>query len=200
MKNAHERFGIAEFEKRLKDTTTRIRLTADCFIGEPANKSGASQGHLLSVFGTDVEVAALWAAVLGEERIRVGGPDMMPYLVMFGERPSVYRGTLTLAGRRRPIRHLVVLSTQFRAEGDQARIIVKGNSPALILRAAANFHGLPLLASWDEWFFARLRKAGRMRPLSGLNCEPVTIRGTKAEFLEWIGAGLKLGQIQIPTP
>jgi hypothetical protein len=147
MKNAHERFGFAEFEKSLKDTTTRIRLTADCFIGEPANKSGASQGHLLSVFGTDVEVAALWAAVLGEERIRVGGPDMMPYVVMFGERPSVYRGTLTLAGCRRPIRHLVVLSTQFRAEGDQARIIVKGNSPALILRAAANFHGLPLLTS-----------------------------------------------------
>jgi hypothetical protein len=200
MKNAHERFGFAEFEKRLKDTTTRVRLTADCFIGEPPNKSGASQGHLLSVFGTDVEVAALWAAVLGEERIRVGGPDMMPYLVMFGERPSVYRGTLTLTGRRRPIRHLVVLSTQFRAEGDQARIIVKGNSPALILRTAANFHGLPLLASWDEWLFARLRKAGRMRPLSGLNCEPVAIRGTKAEFLDWIGAGLKLGQIQIPTP
>ena len=117
MKNAHERFGFAEFEKRLKDTTTRIRLTADCFIGEPANKSGASQGHLLSVFGTDVEVAALWAAVLGEERISVGGPGMMPYLVMFGERPGVYRGTLTLPGRRRPIRHLVVLSTQFRAEG-----------------------------------------------------------------------------------
>jgi hypothetical protein len=58
MKNAHERFGFAEFEKRLKDTTTRIRLTADCFIGEPANKSAVAQGHLLSVFGTDVEVAA----------------------------------------------------------------------------------------------------------------------------------------------
>ena len=74
MKNAHERFGFAEFEKRLKDTATRIRLAADCFIGEPPDKSDASQGHLLSVFGTDVEVAALWAAVLGDERIRVGGP------------------------------------------------------------------------------------------------------------------------------
>jgi len=89
MKNAHDRFGFAEFEKRLKDTSTRVRLTADCFIGEPANKSGASQGHLLSVFGTDVEVAALWAAVLGEERICVGGPGMMPYLVMFGDHPGV---------------------------------------------------------------------------------------------------------------
>ena len=39
MKNAHERFGFAEFEKKLRDTTTRIRLTADCFIGERAESS-----------------------------------------------------------------------------------------------------------------------------------------------------------------
>jgi hypothetical protein len=200
MKNAHERFGFAEFEKKLKDTTTRIRLTADCFIGEPADKNVPSQGHLLSVFGADVEVAALWAAVFGEERIQVGGPGMSPRLVRFGERPSVYRGTLILPGRRRPIRHLVVASNQLRAEGDRARIIVKGNSPDLVLRAAANFHGLPLLPTWSEWFFDRLRKAGRIRPLSGLNCTPVAIRGTKAEFLEWIGAGLKHSQIRIPAP
>jgi hypothetical protein len=200
MKNAHERFGFAEFEKRLKDTTTRIRLTADCFIGEPVNKNGPSQGHLLSVFGSDVEVAALWAAVLSEERIRVGGQDMKPQIVQFGERPSVFRGTLTIPGRRRPIRHLVVASTHLRAEGDQARIIVKGNSPNLILRAAANFHGLPLLPAWSEWFRIRLQKAARIRALAGLNCAPVAIRGTKAEFLEWIGAGLMRGEIQISQP
>ena len=68
----------------------------------------------------------------------------------FGERPAVYRGTLTLSGRSRPIRHLVVASTRLRAEGNQARIIVKRNSPDLILRAAANFHGLPLLSEWTS--------------------------------------------------
>jgi hypothetical protein len=198
MKNAHERFGYAEFEKRLRDTTTRIRLTADCFIGDRAERSGPSAGHLLSAFGSDVEVAALWAAILSEEPVRVGGQDLKPHMVQFGERPAVYRGTLTVPGRRRPVRHLVVVSTQLRAEGDQARIIVKDNSPDLILRAVANLHGLPLLSDWSEWFRGRLQKAGRIRPLSGLNCAPVTVRGTKSEFLEWIGAGLKNGQIQIP--
>jgi hypothetical protein len=172
MKNAHERFGFAEFEKRLRDTTTRIRLTADCFIGERTERSGPSAGHLLSAFGSDVEVAALWAAILSEEPIRVGGQDLKPYMVQFGERPAVYRGTLTIPGRRRPVRHLVVVSTQLRAEGDQARIIVKDNSPDLILRAVANLHGLPLLSDWSEWFRGRLQKAGRTRPLSGLNCAP----------------------------
>src|SRR6266581_4736382 len=52
-------------------------------------------------------------------------PMLKSHMVQFGERPSVYRGTLNLPGRRRPIRHLVVASTQLRAEGDQARIIVK---------------------------------------------------------------------------
>jgi len=197
MKNAHERFGFAEFEKKLRDTATRIRLTADCFIGEKAG-NGPSVGHLLSAFGTDVEVAALWAAILGEESIRVGGQNLKPYMVQFGERPAVCRGTLTVPGRRRPVRHLVVVSTQLRAEGDQARIIVKSNSSDLILRAVANLHGLPLLSDWSEWFCARLQKAGRIRQLSGLNCAPVAIQGTKNEFLEWIGAGLKNGQIQIP--
>jgi hypothetical protein len=28
----------------------------------------------------------------------------------------------------------------------------------------------------------------------------VAIQGTKREFLEWIGAGLRNGQIQIPPP
>ena len=152
MKNAHERFGFAEFEKKLRDTTTRIRLTADCFIGEKAERCAPSVGHLLSAFGTDVEVAALWAAILGEESIRVGGQNLKPYMVQFGERPAVYRGTLTVPGRKRPVRHLVVVSTQLRAEGDQARIIVKSNSSDLILRAVANLHGLPLLPDWSEWF------------------------------------------------
>ena len=200
MKNAHERFGFAEFEKKLRDTATRIRLTADCFIGERAEQTGPSNGHLLSAFGTDVEVAALWAAILGEEPIKVGGQNLKPYMVQFGERPAVYRGTLTIPGRRRPVRHLVVVSTQLRAEGDQARIIVKSNSPDLILRAVANLHGLPLLSDWSEWFCARLQRAGRIRHLSGLNCVPAAIQGTKNEFLEWIGAALKSGQIQIPPP
>jgi hypothetical protein len=198
MKNAHERFGFAEFEKRLRDTTTRIRLTADCFIGERPGKTGPSAGHLLSVFGTDVEVAAFWAAILAGEPIRVGGRDLGPYLVQFGERPTLYRGTLTVPGRKRPVRHLVAVSMQFRAEGNPARIIAKNSSADLVLRVVAHLQGLPLLADWAEWFRIRLVKAGRIRPLSGINCSPVAVQGTKREFLEWTGAGLRAGQIQIP--
>src|SRR5260370_5137608 len=102
MKNAHERFGFAEFEKKLRDTTTRIRLTADCFIGEKAG-NGPSVGHLLSAFGTYVEAAPLWAAILGEESIRLAGQNLKPFMLEFAEPPALYRGTLTVPARRRPV-------------------------------------------------------------------------------------------------
>ena len=141
--------------KRGSRTPLRVSgLTADCFIGEPADKNGPSQGHLLSVFGSDVEVAAFgprFSATSGSEWAdRIDPADRSVWRT--AQRVS---RNLTVPGRRRPIRHLVVASTQLRAEGDQARIIVKGNSPELILRAAVNFHGLPLLPSWGEWFVAR---------------------------------------------
>ena len=43
MRNAHERFGILEFTKRMKDTTTHIRLPAldtAGFVGEIGRRNG----------------------------------------------------------------------------------------------------------------------------------------------------------------
>jgi len=34
MKNAYQRFGTLEYTKRMKDTTTQVRLRVDRFIGE----------------------------------------------------------------------------------------------------------------------------------------------------------------------
>jgi hypothetical protein len=41
MQNAHERFGTLEFTKRMKDTTTRVRVYIDRVVLEPAqNEQG----------------------------------------------------------------------------------------------------------------------------------------------------------------
>src|ERR1035438_353480 len=66
MKNAHERFGWLEFEKQLKDTRTRLRVALDRFISEPAeNKEASGTCHLVSVFGNDVDIGAIWAGFAG---------------------------------------------------------------------------------------------------------------------------------------
>jgi hypothetical protein len=45
-----------------------------------------------------------------------------------------------------------------------------------------------------------LQRAHRIQPLTGLNCGPVAIIGTKQELLDWIGAAVKSNQIRIPEP
>ena len=62
MKNAHERFGWLEFDKPLKDTKTRMRVALDRFIGENSeDKEASGVAHVISVFGSDVDIGAIWA-------------------------------------------------------------------------------------------------------------------------------------------
>jgi|APFre7841882654_1041346.scaffolds.fasta_scaffold545383_1 hypothetical protein len=65
MKNAHERFGVLEYTKRMKDTTTRIRVRLDRFIGEVENDRNYKT-HLVSVLGGDADVGASRARVTYE--------------------------------------------------------------------------------------------------------------------------------------
>ena len=52
MQNAHERFGTLEFTKRMKDTTTRVRVYIDRIVLEPAqNQQGQAIAHLIQSRG-----------------------------------------------------------------------------------------------------------------------------------------------------
>ena len=77
MKNAHERFGVLEYTKRMKDTTTRIRLRLDRFIGGVENERNA-KAHLISVLGGDSDVGAIWAAVIEQNHFTVEAPGFDP--------------------------------------------------------------------------------------------------------------------------
>ena len=105
MKNAHERFGVLEYTKRMKDTTTRIRLRLDRFIGE-AEDGQNGKAHLISVLGGDSDVGAIWAAVVEQNHFTMEAPGMEPITASLGEDAQCFRGTITIAGRK-PIRHLV---------------------------------------------------------------------------------------------
>ena len=137
---------------------------------------------------------------VNEESFFVAGPEMKPQTFNFGSKTGLHRGTLKIAGRNRPIRHLVAVSAALKSQADSGRIILKDSSPELILQGVANFHGLPLLPAWSGWLHERIQKEKRIQPLTGLNCDPIAITGTKQELLSWIGDGIKLRQIHIPSP
>ena len=83
MKNAHERFGVLEYTKRMKDTTTRIRLRLDRFIGE-VEDGQIGKAHLISVLGTDSDVGAIWAAVIEQNLFTVEAPGIKPVTASLG--------------------------------------------------------------------------------------------------------------------
>ena len=106
MKNAHERFGELVYIRRSEKTRTHIRVHLSAWIGEE------SKAHLVSVVGGDTEIGALSAAFASHDPFTVVGPDGNEKIVSLGESPACFRGAINLAGRKRPLKHLVALSQE----------------------------------------------------------------------------------------
>ena len=201
MRNAHERFGVLEYTKRMKDTTTRIRLRLDRFIGEVENDKNG-KAHLISVLGGDSDVGAIWAAVVEQNHFTVQAPGIEPLTTTLGEGAQCFRGTLSIAGRR-PIRHLVAISAELAktrpgADPQGRRTILCDNDPTFVLYRVAQRFGLPVVPEWAGWFNEEITRHLVINPLVGLGCSPVLVRGTKKLFLKWIGRALRQKTDSVP--
>ena len=80
-------------------------LRLDRFIGE-VDDARNGKAHLISVFGGDSDVGAIWAAVAKPNTFTVEAPGIQSVIVTLGEDALCFRGTLNIASRK-PIRHLV---------------------------------------------------------------------------------------------
>lgn len=204
MKNAHLRMGTLQFTKILRDTTIDVSVRMDRLIAEHESDSRSGRCHLLSVVGNDQEIAAIAAAISDDARFYASGPQFNRIMISLGKEADVFRGTINIPGRRRPLRHLVAVSedmSQTRAGGNPTarRTVLCGDNPAFILyRIGARF-GLPVLPEWSEWFGRELERHKAVESLLGLGCRPVLVKGTKKRFLGWIGHALKRGIIRIPN-
>ena len=201
MKNAHERFGVLDYTKRMKDTTTRIRLRLDRFIGE-VDDARNGKAHLISVLGGDSDVGAIWAAVIEQSLFTLEAPGFDPLTASLGEDAQCFRGTITIAGRK-PIRHLVAISAELAktrpgADPQGRRTILCDNDPTFVLYRIAQRFGLPVVPEWAAWFNDELNRRGAIKPLIGLGCSPVLVIGTKKLFLKWIRRALWQKRIEVP--
>jgi hypothetical protein len=201
MKNAHERFGVLEYTKRMKDTTTRIRLRLDRFIGEVDDKRNG-KAHLISVLGGDSDVGAIWAAVVEQSLFAVEALGIEPLSAGLGEDAQCFRGTITVAGRK-PIRHLVAISAELAktrpgADSGGRRTVLCDNDPTFVLYRIAQRFGLPVVPEWAGWFNEELNRRGAIKSLIGLGCSPLLVSGTKKLFLKWIRIALRQKRIEVP--
>jgi hypothetical protein len=204
MKNAHERFGELRFRKMTRETTLDVRVWLDRLIAEPASESGSrGKAHLLSVFGGDQDIAAVSAAIAEQATFEVNGPGIPRLCVSLGDNSDVFRGSLNIPRRKRPVRNLVAVSNELaltRHGGDMnaRRTVLASDDPEFMLYRIGIRFGLPVLPEWSEWFAEELARRRALRMLVGLGCRPVLVTGTKKRFLGWIGHALKRKRISIP--
>jgi len=156
----------------------------------------------VSVFGGDQEIGAIAAAAMDEQRfiVHFNGEEFVGTL---GEKPILYRASLVIPGRKRPVRHLVALSkgvfeTTLGADADAKRTVLYDHAPSFVLHRLAVRFGLPVLPEWAAWFDAELRRRGLVEELIGLNCSPVAVKGNKIGMLRILSQGLRRRQIQLP--
>jgi hypothetical protein len=185
----------------MKDTTTRIRLRLDRFIGEVDNDRNG-KAHLISVLGGDSDVGAIWAAVIEQNHFTVEAPGIESLAASLGEGAQCFRGTITIAGRK-PIRHLVAISAELAktrpgADPQGRRTMLCDNDPTFVLYRIAQRFGLPVVPEWADWFNEELNRRAAIKPLIGLGCSPVLVSGTKKLFLKWIRRALRQKRIEVP--
>jgi hypothetical protein len=205
MQNAHLRMGKLKFVRQTRDTITEVALHMDRLVAEkPTDPRSATQLHLISVFGGDQEVGAVAAAIADEQRFQISLPDGAEFFGYLGEKPVVYRASLQIPGRKRPMRHLAAVSqtlfgTTLGADGQARRSVLFDGAAEFVLHRLAVRFGLPVLSEWAEWFLSDLERRGLVEELVGLNCSPAAIKGTKLRMLRILSSGIRRRSIAIPT-
>lgn len=204
MQNAHDRFGMLEFTKHTKDTTTRVRVPVDRAVLEPAkNEQNQASAHLISMIGGDSEIGALCAAVAEGAFFQIQFPAHTNISISLGPEAQCFRGSVMVPGRTRPVRHLVAVSAELAktkpgADREGPRTILCDDDPLFVLYRVAYRYGLPALPEWANWFTRELNQRKAIAPLLGLGCSPVLVKGNKHTFLKWISRALRERVIRIP--
>ena len=202
MKNAHLRFGWLTYVKSTEKTTTSIKLRLDRFIGEVLpDPPRQAKAHLISVIGGDTQISAISAAISLGDRFIVEGPDVQPIRICLERNAQCFKGSIQLAGRKKPLRHLIGMSEEFAASNmstGSGRTLLAGSDSRFVWASLAHIHGIPGVPEWAEWFAGELASHKAIVQALGIGCNPVLIKGEKEQFLDWLSWGVESEAIRFP--
>jgi hypothetical protein len=192
MQNAHLRFGLLEYQRATEKISTRIRVRVDRYVGEDR------KAHLLSAFGNDSDIGAVTAAVHEKATFTLSFPDGTSKQVSLGDNPSCYKGSISLADRKHPVRHLIAASQELHANGGVGRTILMRYERDEAWATLVSFLGLPGEPLWADHVLGVLETEKRIKELDGIGCRPVLVSATTEELLDWIGDGLRSRALNFP--
>jgi len=203
MKNAHLRFGWLTYVKSTEKTTTSIKLRLDRFIGEVLpDPPRQAKAHLISVVGGDTQISAVSAAISMGDRFMVEGPGVQPIRVCLERNAQCFKGSIQVAGRKKPLRHLIGMSEEFASSNMSAnsgRTLLAGSDKRFVWASIAHIYGIPGLPEWADWFAGELGSHKATVRALGIGCSPVLVNGEKGQFLDWLSWGVESGAVSFPA-
>ena len=132
----------------------------------------------------------------------VEGPGVQPIRVCLERNAQCFRGSVQLAGRKKPLRHLIALSEEFASSNVSAssgRTLLASSQNQFIWASIAHIHGIPGVPDWADWFAGELESHRAIMRALGIGCDPVIIKGQKEQFLDWLSWGVESEAIRIPA-
>jgi hypothetical protein len=193
MKNAHQRFGRVSYVRRTEKTATNIRVHLDAFVGEDPGKA-----HLVSVIGGDSEIGALAAAFANGDPFTVIEPSGKEAIVSLGEKPLCFRGSITVMGQKRPLRHLVSCSQELVEASADRKLLLVNDDDMFIWSSLVCHYGLPATPEWGAWILGQLNRDRRIQPLPGFGYNGVVVRASRKYLLVLLRRGLRSQQLRFP--
>jgi hypothetical protein len=194
MKNAYQRFGRLVYVRRTEKASTNIRLDLKAFVGEERGKA-----HFVSVIGGDVEIGAVAAAFSNGDLFTVIDPTLAENIVSLGDRPLLFRGSITVEGRKRPLRHLVACSQELIDINSDGKLLLLSDEDTFIWSSLVSHYGLPARPEWVSWMLAELRTQKRVHSLPGFGYHGVAITATRKQLLAKLSRGLRTRNLNFPA-
>ena len=194
MKNAHERFGKLVYRRHSEKTATNLRVFLDTLVEEERCKA-----HLVSVVGGDVEVGALAAAFANGDSFTVVGPYGAESIVSLGEKPSCFRGSIVVPGRKRPLRHLVSCSQELADTTSDGKLLLISDDHPFIWSSLVCRYGLPATPEWGPWMISQLHRQKRIQPLPSIGYTGVAVKAKRKELLALLRKGLRSKKLTFPA-
>ncbi len=202
MKDAHLRFRWFTYVKVSEKTTTNIKLRLDRFIGELLpDPPRQAKAHLISVVGGDTQIAAVSAAISLGDRFMVEGPSVPPVRVCLERNAQIYKGSIQVSGRKKPLRHLIGLSEELASGSSTAtpgKTLLPSSQREFVWSAVAHLQGVPGMPEWANWFAEELKVHRAIEPVLGIGCSPSVIRANKDQLLDWLSWGVESQAVKFP--
>ncbi len=154
-------------------------------------QESACPWNLISVLGGDSEIGALAAAFTNGDPFTVIDPVGKEAIVSLGERPLCFRGSIMVAGRKRPLRHLVSCSQELADTQSDGKLLLVSDDELFIWSSLVRHYGLPATPEWGTWMLSQLGRERRVHPLLGFGYGGVRVSATRKYLLNLLRKGLR---------